>query len=68
MRIEFHPKALAEFEDAARYYANCQDGLELRFIARVEFALSQIQKTPDRWRRRAAVPHSRVSVRGALHD
>lgn len=50
MRIEFHPEALAEFEDAARYYANCQDGLGLRFIARVEFALSQIQKTPDRWR------------------
>ena len=50
MRIEFHPEALAEFEGAARYYANCQDGLELRFIARVESALSQIQKTPDRWR------------------
>ena len=50
MRIEFHPEALAEFEDTARYYADCQDGLELRFITRVEFALSQIQKTPDRWR------------------
>ena len=50
MRIEFHPEALAEFENAARYYADCQDGLELRFIARVEFALSQIRKTPDRWR------------------
>jgi hypothetical protein len=50
VRIEFHPEALAEFEGAARYYANCQDGLELRFIARVEFALSQIQKTPDHWR------------------
>ena len=50
MRVEFHPEALAEFEDAARYYADCQDGLELRFISRIEFALSQIQKTPDRLR------------------
>jgi len=50
VRVEFHPEALAEFEDAARYYADCQGGLELRFISRIEFALSQIQKTPDRWR------------------
>ncbi len=33
MRFEFHPEALAEYEDAARYYAECQNGLELRFIA-----------------------------------
>jgi len=33
MRFEFHPEALAENEDAARYYAECQNGLELRFIA-----------------------------------
>ncbi len=50
MKIEFHPEALAEFEDAARYYANCQEGLESRFIARVEVALSQIQQAPERWR------------------
>ena len=50
MSVEFHPEALTEVEDAARYYADCQDGLELRFISRIEFALSQIQKTPDRWR------------------
>lgn len=49
MRIEFHPEALAEFEEAARYYKNCQEGLELRFIARVESALSQIQQAPERW-------------------
>lgn len=50
MRIEFHPEALAEFEDAACYYANCQKGLESRFIFSIESALSQIQKTPTRWR------------------
>jgi len=25
MRFEFHPEALVEYEDSARYYAQCQD-------------------------------------------
>lgn len=50
MRIEFHPEALFEFKNAARYYANRQKGLETRFISCVEAALSQIQKYPNRWR------------------
>ena len=36
MRLEFHPDALAEFKDAAQYYAGRQENLELRFIAAVE--------------------------------
>jgi exonuclease VII small subunit len=32
MRFDFHPEALNEFEDAARYYASCQPGLERRFM------------------------------------
>ena len=39
MKYEFHPEALDEYEDAARYYAGCQAGLELRFINCVESAL-----------------------------
>lgn len=50
MRCEFHPEALSEYEDAARYYANCEAGLELRFIASVEWALHQISEAPTRWR------------------
>ena len=50
MRHEFHPEALDEYEDAARYFAGCQDGLELRFIACVETALHQISDAPARWR------------------
>jgi plasmid stabilization system protein ParE len=50
MKYEFHPKALDEFEDAARYYAGCQVGLELRFIAGVESALREISEAPMRWR------------------
>ncbi len=47
MRHEFHPEALAEYEDAARYYAGCRDGgLELRFINCVESALRQISEAP----------------------
>ena len=49
MRFEFHPEALAEYEDAARYYAGCQFGLEPRFIAAVEQVIQQIIEAPDRW-------------------
>lgn len=50
MRWQFHPEALSEYEDAARYYAGCQAGLELRFIASVEAAVRQITDAPGRWR------------------
>ncbi|MBI3878063.1 MAG: type II toxin-antitoxin system RelE/ParE family toxin [Verrucomicrobia bacterium] len=49
MRFEFHPEALAEYEDAARYYAGCQEGLELRFIASVESAVHRIAEAPEIW-------------------
>ncbi len=50
MNYAFHPEALDEFEAAAKYYAHCQSGLELRFIACVETALRQIAGEPARWR------------------
>lgn len=49
MRFEFHPEALSEYEDAARYYANCQPGLELRFMSAVEHVIQQIVEAPERW-------------------
>jgi toxin ParE1/3/4 len=49
MKFAFHPEALAEYEDAARYYASCQIGLEHRFITAVEYAIAQIVATPERW-------------------
>jgi toxin ParE1/3/4 len=49
MKFEFHPEALAEYQEAARYYAGCQKGLELRFMAAVEHAIEQIVETPNRW-------------------
>ena len=50
MRYEFHPEALAEYENAAVYYAQSQHGLELRFIGAVEDVVKRIQEAPQRWR------------------
>jgi len=50
MRCEFHPEAFAEYEDAARYYAGCQEGLELRFIESVEAAIRYVLEAPTRCR------------------
>jgi len=50
MKYEFHPEALAEYEEAAKYYAGCQEGLELRFMAAVEHTVRQILEAPERWR------------------
>lgn len=49
MRFEFHPDALVEYEDAARFYAGCQIGLELRFISSVEHVIHLIVEKPERW-------------------
>jgi plasmid stabilization system protein ParE len=50
MTFEFHPEALAEFEDAARYYTSRQPGAGLRFVASVEEAIDRILEAPLRWR------------------
>ena len=50
MRFEFHPEALAEYRDAAHYYADCQPGLELRFMDCVESAIRKVVADPQRWR------------------
>jgi plasmid stabilization system protein ParE len=47
VKIEFNPEALAEYKDAAQYYASRQENLELRFIAAVEAVLDRIQQNPE---------------------
>jgi plasmid stabilization system protein ParE len=47
---EFHPEALDEFEAGARYYAERQPGLELRFISNIEAAIHRICEGPGIWR------------------
>jgi plasmid stabilization system protein ParE len=46
----FDLEALAEHEDAARYYAAQQPGLEFRYIACIEDAIALICEAPERWR------------------
>jgi hypothetical protein len=47
MKFEFHPEALEEYKDAARYYEGCQSGLGHRFIASVEQAILYIIEKPE---------------------
>ncbi len=49
IRAEFHPEALAEFEDAVRYYEAHQSKLGNRLIESVETALQSILVSPARW-------------------
>lgn len=50
MRHEFHPEAFAEYEEAARYYAERDPGVAERFVATVEDAIERILDSPTRWR------------------
>lgn len=50
LRHEFHPGALAEYEEAARFYADQQPDLDLRFITAVEDAIARVCEAPERWR------------------
>lgn len=50
MKFEFHPEALEEYKNAARYYEGCQSGLGHRFIASVEQAILHITEKPAQWK------------------
>jgi plasmid stabilization system protein ParE len=50
MNLTFHPEAREEYLAAAHYYADCQEGLESRFVAAIESALQRIDEAPERWR------------------
>ena len=49
MKLELHPEAADEFEQAALYYAERQPGLEHRFIACIDAALRRVVEKPRRW-------------------
>jgi hypothetical protein len=49
MRFEFHPEAIEEYRESARYYASRHAGLELRFIDCVESAIRRATEAPTRW-------------------
>lgn len=50
MNHEFHPEALAEYEEATRYYAERDPRMAEQFIAAVDDAIERILDSPTRWR------------------
>ena len=49
MRFLFHPQADDEFDQAVRYYENCQLGLGLEFAEEVYAAVARIAEYPEAW-------------------
>lgn len=50
MIVGFHPKALADIEQAEAYYRDKLPSLGLRFISDLEEALGRVQKQPFLYR------------------
>jgi toxin ParE1/3/4 len=46
----FHPEAIAEAEAAAQFYAECQKGLDARFVAALDDAIDRICRNPEIYR------------------
>ena len=49
MRFLFHPQADDEFDQAVRYYENCQLGLGLEFAEEVYATVARISEYPEAW-------------------
>ena len=49
MKVNIHPEALTEFEEAVAYYEDHQPGLGEPFVAAVEAAIQGVSEFPARW-------------------
>ena len=49
MRFYFHPRANAEFDEAVRYYEDCQPDLGLDFAEEVYAAIQRVSAYPEAW-------------------
>lgn len=49
MTFCFHPRAVAEFDEAVRYYEECQSGLGLEFAEEVYAAIQRVSEYPEAW-------------------
>jgi plasmid stabilization system protein ParE len=49
MNFFFHPKAEQEFDEAVRYYEDCQPGLGVEFAEEVYATIARISQFPDAW-------------------
>ena len=50
MRYKFHPEALTEYREAARWYANRERPVAEKFITAIEDAIDRVIESPTRWR------------------
>lgn len=50
MRYKFHPDALAEYREAARWYANRERPVGAKFLAAIEDTIQRVVEAPTRWR------------------
>ena len=48
-RVEFHPEAYMEADEARSWYENNSPGLGMAFIEAVQMAVDSIQDNPDMW-------------------
>jgi len=49
MRFYFHPVAETEFDEAIRYYEECETGLGLELAAEVYSAIRRVLAYPEAW-------------------
>lgn len=70
MTYRFHPEALEEYQEAARYYVERDPALALRFIEAVEDAIQRILEAPERWRALDddVRPYACLPVRNPVHN
>jgi toxin ParE1/3/4 len=50
MESKFHPGALEDYQEAAKWYAQRDPELAFRFVDAVEQAIMKAAQTPDQWR------------------
>jgi toxin ParE1/3/4 len=50
VRLDFHPEALLEFEEAVEFYNERGRDLGRRFAREVRVTIGKIETTPERWR------------------
>jgi len=51
MNYDYHPEAFTEYEDALAFYAERQDGLQIRFYDAVQAAIHRACENPQQWRK-----------------
>ncbi len=51
MKLEYHPAAAEEYEEAVGFYAEISPKLAARFIDEIQSCIALIKESPDRWKK-----------------